>query len=737
MSDLDGIFRPKSIAVIGASDTENTLNHYMLMNIFELNFRGPIFPVNPKHKFVHGIRAYQTVEDIPDEVDLAVIIVPRKFMPAVIDQCGRKGVKGLVVITAGYKEIGADGLALEQELVKQIRKYGMRMIGPNCFGVLNTHPDVQMNATFSAYKPTRGQIGFISQSGALGEILIDRAEREGLGMAQFASVGNKADITGNDILEYWANDDDIKAILLYLENIGSPRRFGELARQISRKKPIITLKAGTTAKGAAAASSHTGALGDTDAANRAIFEQFGVIDVPSVEKLFQVSSLLVNQPEIKGRNVCVITNAGGPAILMTDSLITVGMDLPPISKKNKAKLKKVLRPEASMKNPIDLIASGGPDDYRHALEVAFSQDDIDTVVVMFIPVVIMDAMAIAKVIAEFADRKTKPIQVVWLASGKKKGESAERFLLSKKIPMYEMPLDAGRALQMARAYYEWLEKPPGKMIEHKVKLKDARGIIQCNRDSDTTSLSDQHAMDLLEIYKIPILKTHKVTTRDEALEAASDLNYPVVLKASRVGLHHKTEYGGVELGIEGPTELMDAWGRIDKKLRTHKLREGTSFLVQPMIGSEGDAIECILGLQNLKKYGPMIMFGMGGIYVEILKAVGFRIVPMTDKDAYELVTTSPGWPILKGARGRQGIDVDALVDTILRLSQLAWENPEILSIDLNPFMVFADGSKNAALDQVVMLTDPGDEDKEVMESVKKGTCKNPKKQTVKKKPKKK
>jgi len=743
MADLDPIFKPKSIAVIGASDTPHTLNHYMLMNLFEASFKGPIYPVNPKHKFVHGIRAYPTVEDIPDTVDLAVVLVPKKAIPAVIDQCGRKGVNGLVIVTAGFKETGHDGAEEERALLEQVRKYGMKMIGPNCFGVMNTDKEVQMNATFTAYKPTPGNVGFISQSGGLGEILIDRAEREGLGMAQFASVGNKADIDGNDILEYWEDDDRVKGILLYLENIGSPRRFSQLAKKISRKKPIITLKAGITKRGAAAASSHTGALADQETANRAIFEQYGVISVSSVEQLFQTCSILVNQPRIKGRNVCVITNAGGPAILQTDALISVGMNMVDLTEKNKAKLRKVLRPECSLKNPIDLIASGGAKEYRAALEVAFAQDDIHSVVVMFIPVVMIDAMEVAEVIAEFSDRQEKPMQVVWLASGKIHGEEAEKFLLQKKIPLYEMPLDAARALRHAVSYWEWRQKPPGKEKTFKVDTNRAREIIACAREDNRLSLNDMEAMELLSAYKVPTLKTIKVDTRDEALEAAQKVGYPVVLKATRDGLLHKTDVGGVELDIPDPIKLMEAYSRIDTSLKKRKLRDGASFLVQPLIQTESGCVECVIGLQNIKKYGPMIMFGLGGIFIEILKAVGFRMVPMTDEDARELITTSPGWPILKGARGREGVDVDAIVDTILRIGQLAWENPEISSIDLNPLCVFPDGTINVALDQVIILSTPEEVDRKAMEQAisvpcpkcgksHTGKCAPPKKKAAKK-----
>ncbi len=715
MNDLDAIFKPRSIAVIGASDTEHTLNHYILMNLFEANFRGPIYPVNPKHKFVHGIRAYPSVEDIPDEVDLAVILVPKSVIPKVIDQCGRKGVKGLVIVSAGYKEIGEEGARDERKLVEQIRSHGMRMIGPNCFGVMSTYPETQMNATFTAYKPTRGNVGFISQSGGLGEILIDRAEREGLGMAQFASVGNKADIDGNEILEYWENDDRIKAILLYLENIGSPRIFSRLAQRISRKKPIITLKAGVTPRGAAAAGSHTGALADEEAANRAIFEQYGVINVGSVEKLFQVGSLLVNQPPPLGKNVCVITNAGGPAILQTDAIISAGLNMVDITEENKKRLRKVLRPECSLRNPIDLIASGAAEQYRAALEVAFAQKDIHSIVVMFIPVVMVDAMGVAKVIAEFSARQKKTMQVVWLASGKLRGKEAGQFLQSKKVPMYEMPLDAARALSYATNYWEWRRKPTGKEVKFKVKLPRIREIISSALEDKRKGLGDQEAMELLNLYKIPTLETIIANSRDEALVAGQKLGYPLVLKASRPGLLHKTEVGGVELDIKDPNELLDAWDRIDINLRKRKMRDGASILVQPMIETDGEGIECILGIQNFQKYGPMIMFGMGGIYVEIMKAVRFRMLPMTDEDARELIMQSPGWAILKGTRGAKSVDVDTLVETILRLGQLAWENPEISEIDLNPFMVYPDGTRNAALDQVVILSPVDDKNAKATE----------------------
>ena len=706
MVNLDAIFKPKSIAVIGASDREGTINRTLFMNLILGNFKGPVFPVNPRHTYVHGIRAYKTVEEIPDPVDMAVIIVPRDAVPPVIEGCGRKGVKGLVVITAGYKETGPEGAAKEKALLDQVKQYGMTMVGPNCFGVMNTQPNVSMNATFTMYEPTPGKVGFISQSGALGEILIDRAHRMSLGMTMLASIGNKAQVDGTEILEYWEDEKDIKAILLYMENIGEPREFSNMARRINRIKPIITLKAGRTPQGAAAATSHTGALADQDAANQAIFEQYGVIQVSSVDRLFEVGSLLVNQPPPKGRGVAVITNGGGPGILATDALIQEGLTLPDITEEGKRKLRKALRPEASLRNPIDIIAAGGAAEYLAALDVVYEQDDIHSVMVLFVPTIMLDALEVAKAIVEYSDRWKKPLQVVWLAEGRLHSKEGEELLREKGVPIYDMPIEAAHALALAVQYTEWKAKPIGNRIGFHVDKPAARKIIEAARAEGRTALYDTEAMEFVNVYGLPTVPSRKVPSRDDVPAVAQEVGYPVVLKASRPGLMHKTDVGGVELDIPDQSELSKALDRMERKLREHNLWDGTGFLVQPRISIDEGAVECVLGLRNLKKYGPMLMFGLGGIFIEILKAVGFRMVPLTDEDAKEMVVSSPGWPMLAGARGRPPVDLDAIIQSILRLAQLAWENPEISEIDLNPFIVYPDGKRNVALDQVVLLSKP-------------------------------
>jgi acetyl coenzyme A synthetase (ADP forming)-like protein len=706
MVDLDSIFRPKSIAVIGASDREGTINRALFMNLILGNFQGPVFPVNPRHTYVHGVRGYKTVEEIPDPVDMAVIAVHRDAVPSIVEGCARKGVRGLVVITSGYKEIGAEGAAREDALLAQVKGHGMTMIGPNCFGVMNTEPAVSMNATFTLYEPTPGKVGFISQSGALGEILIDRAKRMSLGMTMLASIGNKAQVDGDEILDYWEDEKGIKAILLYLENIGNPREFSNLARRISRVKPIITLKAGRTARGAAAATSHTGALADQDAANQAIFEQYGIIQVNSVDWMFQVGSLLVNQPPPKGRGVAVITNGGGPGILATDALIQEGLVLPDIGEEGKRKLRKALKPEASLRNPIDIIAAGGAEEYRAALDAVYEQDDIHSVMVLFVPTIILDALEVAKAFVEFSDRWKKPLQVVWLAKGRFHAEEGEALLRQKGVPLYDMPMEAARALAHAVQYHEWRNKPAGSKVVFPVNKPAERKIIETAIAEGRSALDDTEAMDFVNLYGLATVPYRKVKSRDEVPAATEAVGYPVVLKASRPGLMHKTDVGGVELDIPDPGELAKALDRMERNLRSHNLWDGTGIMVQPKISSEGGGVECVLGIRNLEKYGPMIMFGLGGIYIEILKAVGFRMVPLTDADARDMVVTSPGWPMLAGARGRPPVDLEAIVHGILRLAQLAWENKEISEVDLNPYIVFPDGSRNVALDQVVLISKP-------------------------------
>jgi acetate---CoA ligase (ADP-forming) len=706
MVDLDAIFRPKSIAVIGASDREGTINRTIFMNLILGNFQGPVFPVNPRHTYVHGVKAYKTIEEIPDPVEMAIIVVHHDAVPQIVDSCARKGVKGLVVISSGFKEVGGEGVAKELALLAQVEKYGMTMIGPNCFGVMNTETSVSMNATFTLYEPTPGKVGFISQSGALGEILIDRAKRMSLGMTMMASIGNKAQVDGDEILDYWEDEKGIKAILLYLENIGNPREFSNLARRISRIKPIITLKAGRTSRGAAAATSHTGALADQDAANQAIFEQYGIIQVNAVDTMFQVGSLLVNQPPPKGRGVAVITNGGGPGILATDALIQEGLILPDINEEGKRKLRKALKPEASLRNPIDIIAAGGAEEYRAALDAVYEQDNIHSVMVLFVPTIILDALEVAKAFVEFSDKWKKPLQVVWLAKGRFHAEEGEALLRQKGVPLYDMPIEAARALALAVQYHEWRAKPAGSKVVFPVDKTAARTIIETAVTEKRSALHDTEAMSFVNLYGLPTVPYKRVNTIDEAVAAADSIGYPVVLKASRPGLMHKTDIGGVELGISDRELLEKAVARMEQNLKSHGLFEGSSYLLQPSINASDGGVECVLGLRNLQKYGPMIMFGLGGIYIEILKAVAFRMVPLTDTDAREMIVTSPGWPMLAGARGKPPVDLEAIVHSILRLAQLAWENPEISEVDLNPFLVFPDGSKNVALDQVVMLSGP-------------------------------
>jgi len=701
---LDAIFKPRSIAVVGATDRDLSINKALLTNLVFGNFQGPVYPVNAKREVVHCIPAYPSVDAIPGPVDLAVLMVPVEQVPEVVEACGRKGVRGLVIITAGFREIGPEGAAREQRLVEQCAKYGMRFIGPNCFGVINNSPDVRLNATFSANPPTPGRVAFMSQSGALGEILLDKANQLGLGVARFASLGNKTDVSAMHLLEYWEDDPDVDLFLLYIESIGHARRFAEQARRIIAKKPLVTLKAGSSVRGAIAASSHTGALGNEERANEALFRQFGVTMAHNLEQLFQIGYALTRQPLPSGAGVGIVTNAGGPGILATDACTTAGLEVPELDAEIQGRLRAALRSECSAHNPIDVIASGGHEEYRLAMDAVMADPALHSIIVCFVPTIALDAYLVAEVIREYSDRGEKPIHVVWLTRGHIRGAEAVALLKEGGVPLYEFPFQVAEVIEAARAYGEWRDRvsleTPTCPVEPAARER-VQAVLSRVRAEDRHELVDAEAQEVLGAYGIPFASTRLVSSPAEALRAAQELGYPVALKASAPGLLHKTDVGGVVLGIADADALAEACAEVAANVQRAKPEVRPRFLVQPMV--EGGH-ELVLGVRLLPAYGHLIMFGLGGIFVELLQAVTFGIAPLTPGDARDMIESSPASKILEGYRGAAGGDVDALVDTLCRLSWLVFENPEIAEVDINPFRAFDDASRNAALDQVVVLT---------------------------------
>lgn len=692
-ASLNPIFYPRSIAVIGASHRPDSIGGRLFHNLLSGRFSGPIFPVNPRANYVHSVRAYPSVLDIPDPVDLAFIVVPAEAVIPVVKECAEKGVRGLVVITAGFSETGEAGAALERELVETARAAGMRMVGPNCMGVLNTDPKVVVNGTFGPIFPPTGNVAMSSQSGALGIAILDYAQRSNIGISSFVSVGNKADISGNDLLLYWEGDPNTDVIVLYLESFGNPRRFGRLARRIARKKPIIAVKSGRTKAGTRAASSHTGALASVDVAVDALFHQAGVIRTNTLQELFDVTSMLADQPVPKGRRVGVVTNGGGPGILAADAVESNGLEMPEFSEGLRAELSKVLSAEASTRNPVDMVAGAGSDEYRYCIDTLLASDEIDALIVSYIPVAPGQETEIAGVVrdAAAAYEGDKTILSVFMSS-----ENAAHLLADERvsIPTYEFPEDAALSLARAVRYGEWLAKPEGKIPTFDdVRPDEARRIAQTALErigEDGGWLEPGEVDGILCSMGLCAARSKVVTSADEAVAFARSLGKPVAVKVVSPSAVHKSDVGGVLLDIEGDEAVRDACEKV-----TSVVDDAEGVLVQEMISG---GHEVLIGMTEDPAFGPLIVFGMGGVLVELVGDVAFRLNPVTDLEAHEMVRSIKSAKLLEGYRGGPPGDTDALEEIILRISALAEAVPEIAEMDLNPVKVLAPGEGAEVVD---------------------------------------
>ena len=696
---LDGIFRPKSIAVIGASTRKGTIGREILHNLIENEFNGKVFPVNPKASVIHSIKCYSTILDVPDAVDLAMIIVPRDSVKLILEQCGEKGVKGVVVITSGFKETGEEGAKRELELMDVVRRYNMRMVGPNCFGVLNTDPNYSMNATFSKTKPPVGNVGFMSQSGALGEAILDYANRLHLGISMFASVGNKADISGNDILAYWEDDPNTELILLYLENFGDPRCFTRIARGITRKKPIVAVKAGRTAAGARAISSHTGVLAGLDVGTDALFDQCGVQRVTSVDELFDVAIAFTNQPLPKGDRIAIITNAGGPGILATDAVVSLGMKMAAFEPKTLRNLKANLPPIAAVNNPIDVIAAGGPDSYRVAMDAVLSDKNVDGVIVIFVPPIVVDHEAVIRTIVEVIARYQNNKTVLGCFMGVPDGIAALEEMAKHKIPIYTFPESAAKAMWAMTRYRNWIERPEGKMADFKVDKDRVKRIVDAAVRAKREMIIGEEASEILDAYGVGVAGSMMAKSLQDMKKTASKLGFPLVMKIDDPNIAHKTDAGGVVTDLRSQAELDDAFRKMKKRFsRPRKKFDGV--ILQEMVK---DGVETIMGMHDDPSFGPLMMFGLGGIYVEVMKDVAFKIHPLTDYDAEEMIKSVKGYPMLTGFRGSPAVDLKILEEALMRLSLLVSDFPIFESFDVNPFIVAEKAGESKAVDARFIL----------------------------------
>lgn len=674
-ASLRPFFEPRSVAVIGASRRRGTIGGELFRNILAADFTGAAYPVNRDGEAIAGVRAYTSIDEIPDAIDLAVISLPSAAVLEAAEQALRKGVRAIVVISAGFAEVGKAGSELQEQLLALVRAHGARLIGPNCLGIAVTGS--RLNATFAARSARSGTIGFSSQSGALGAALLEAAEARGLGLSSFVSIGNKADVSSNDLLEWWEEDPSTGVILLYLESFGNPRRFGRLARRVARRKPILALKSGITAIGQRAASSHTAALAGSDAAVEALFHQAGVIRATSLEELVDVAALLSSQPAPKGRQVVVLTNAGGLGILCADACEAAGLLLPELTGDTREALASLLSSEASLANPVDMLGGATPATYAEALPLLLADPQVDSAIVLFVPTVTASADEVAEAVARVSAESAadKPVLAVVMSAS---GIPAALRKVDGKLAAFAYPESAARALGRVAARAEWLRRPHGAIpvIEGIDREKAERIVDQALAQGDDTWLGPPPTRELLRAYGIVVAEERLVGSAREAATAAAELGFPVVVKSAAPGVH-KTETGGVALDLGDEEQVRAAAERI-----------GGPVLVQPMI--QGGA-ELLAGLVQDPVFGPLVAFGPGGVLAELIGEASFRIAPLTDVDAEELVTEGKAGRLVRGFRGAPASDAGALADLVLRLALLGEDLPAIAELDLNPVIARPDG----------------------------------------------
>ncbi|HEY8761544.1 MAG TPA: GNAT family N-acetyltransferase [Candidatus Dormibacteraeota bacterium] len=681
MAAMKSFLRPQSVAVIGASREPESIGGRVIGNLLRTGFKGPIYPINPAGGELLGLPAHSTVSEVAGPVELAVIVVPKEAVTRVAWECAAKGVRSLVVISAGFSETGPDGALRQVELLGICRGAGMRLIGPNCMGILNTDPQVLLNASFGPIFPPSGRVGFLSQSGALGLAVIDHARALGIGLSSFVSVGNKADISGNDLLQYWEEDPATDVCVLYLESFGNPRKFARVARRVSRRKPILAVKSGRSAAGARATSSHTGALlAASDVTVDALFRQAGVTRTDTLAELFDAVRLFANQPLPKGSRVAIVTNAGGPGIMCADACEAAGLAVVELSAELRESLRMLLPAEASTANPVDMIASATPPEYRAVVEAVASSCEVDAVIVIFIPPLAVPSHEVAAAIRGAQVPGDVTLLSVFMSS--------ERVRNLDPIPTYVFPEEAARALSHAVRYAGWRATPEGRIAELTgIRADEAKLVLATAMAGGAGWMNQAAVLRLLDCYGLSPIASELVDTPTAAAHAAQRIGGRVALKALVPGLLHKTEAGGVRLGLTGRGPVREA----AREMVAALAREGQPrlrFLVQEMAPS---GVEMLVGVVNDPNFGPVVACGAGGTATELLKDVAARITPLTIEDAAAMPRSLATFPLLDGYRGAPKVDVAALEQLLLRVSQLVEGNPEIAEMDLNPVIVHAHG----------------------------------------------
>ncbi len=687
-SALDRIFRPRRLAIVGASRNPGSIGYSILDNLISFGFQGAIYPVNPRAESVHSLKCYSSLRSLPDPVDCAVVVVPAQLVEAVVDEGLACGVGGFVVISAGFGETGAEGKQVEGRLREKVRAAGRRLIGPNCMGVINTEPAVRMNATFAPAPPLAGSVGFVSQSGALGVAILNVASSLGIGLTQFASMGNKADVSGNDLLEFWEQDARTRMVAMYLESFGNPRKFAELAKRIGREKPILVVKSGRTEEGARAASSHTGALASgQDVTVSAFMDQCGVLRAGTIQELFDVALAFDRCPLPRGGRVAIVTNAGGPGIMATDAAVGLGLEMARLGEATRSRLRELLPREAAVDNPVDMVASAGVREYQDTLEAVLQDPGVDAVLAINVTPLLSDPRDILEAIASVAASFDKPVLAVMMAE-----ESFYESLrgTSHLPPVYRFPEPAVRALRHLVRYSEWRhrgEDPVPRLVMDLGSV--ATSLKTAPRQGEY--LDPGAGFQLLEAAGIPVARWRRAWDRAAAVAAAEQIGFPVVLKAVASGLVHKTELGAVVMGFTTQEEVERAARDLEQRLLAAGLTpEG--FLVQEQVPR---GHETIFGASRDPRMGPVVLFGLGGQYVEVFRDFRLGVPPLGRNEARELILGIRGRRLLEGVRGEAPVDRELLVEVLLRVAQLVELHREILELDINPFVVYPGGAGKA------------------------------------------
>jgi acetate---CoA ligase (ADP-forming) len=689
---LEMFTNPDGVAVVGASPDPTKLGYAVLNNVIQYGYPGNIFPINPKAPEILGHKAYPSVLDVPDNVDLVVILVPAKAVPGVLEECGQKGVRGAVIISAGFRETGPQGKALEQQLIETARKYGIRIVGPNVLGIIDTV--TPLNASFAAGMPRRGRIAFMSQSGALCTSVLDMALGQGTGFSRFYSIGNKADLNEIDFLRAWSVDPETSVIVGYLEGIANGPEFIKVARTVTRSKPIVAIKSGTTNAGSRAVSSHTGTLAGSERAYDAAFKQCGIIRAGSVQDLFDIAQAFARQPLPKSEAVAVITNAGGPGIMASDAIERAGMRLAQLAQETRETLRAALPAAASAANPIDVLGDAPADRYALAIEKALKDPNVGMVLVVLTPQTSTQIPETARALGELSKNQEKPVFAAFM------GDLAIRpgveVLNGYHVPNYQVPERAVEAMVSMWHYVQWLNTPELEVEPLDVDKTAVRAVLDRVRAEGRVTIGDAEARDILGAYRIPLPKSVVAATPDDAVAAAEQIGYPVVMKIASPDILHKTDIGAVKLNISSASEVRDAFDLLVYRSKRH-MPDAMIWGCQVQQMVKGGR-EVIIGMNRDPQFGPLLMYGLGGIYVEALKDVTFRVAPIDRRQAREMLPEIRSFNLLRGVRGEKPADLEAVADTLVRVSRLVTDFPEIVEMDINPLMVFPAGQGVLGID---------------------------------------